>query len=38
MPAGIINRGITDSLIRVSIGIENKYDLKNDLKRALKNL
>jgi len=30
-----LKRGITDSFIRVSVGIENKYDLKNDLKRAL---
>lgn len=28
-------RGIKDNLIRLSVGIENKYDLKADLKRAL---
>jgi len=30
-----IKRGIKDSLIRLSIGLENKIDLKNDIKRAL---
>lgn len=30
-----LKRGITDSFIRVSVGIENKYDLKDDLKNAL---
>ena len=29
-------RGITDNFIRVSVGIENKIDLKNDLANALK--
>lgn len=29
-------RGITDNLIRVSVGIENKLDLKKDLEAALK--
>jgi|WetSurMetagenome_2_1015567.scaffolds.fasta_scaffold433766_2 cystathionine beta-lyase/cystathionine gamma-synthase len=28
-------RGITDSLLRLSIGIENKLDLKDDLEQAL---
>jgi cystathionine gamma-synthase/cystathionine gamma-lyase len=28
-------RGIKDNLIRLSVGIENKLDLKDDLKRAL---
>ena len=30
-----LKRGITDSFVRVSVGIENKYDLKEDLKNAL---
>jgi len=30
-----LKRGITDNLIRVSVGIENKIDLKNDFARAL---
>jgi cystathionine gamma-synthase/cystathionine gamma-lyase len=30
-----LKRGITDSFIRVSVGIENKYDLRDDLKNAL---
>ena len=30
-----LKRGITDSFIRVSVGIENKIDLKNDLAAAL---
>ena len=30
-----LKRGITDSFIRVSVGIENKIDLKNDLAEAL---
>lgn len=30
-----LKRGITDNFIRVSAGIENKYDLKDDLKNAL---
>lgn len=30
-----IKRGITDNFIRVSVGIENKIDLKNDLAHAL---
>ena len=30
-----IKRGITDNFIRVSVGIEHKLDLKNDLARAL---
>lgn len=30
-----LKRGITDSFIRVSVGIENKIDLKNDLAHAL---
>jgi len=30
-----LKRGITDNFIRVSVGIENKYDLKDDLKNAL---
>jgi cystathionine gamma-synthase/cystathionine gamma-lyase len=29
-----LKRGITDSFIRVSVGIENKYDLRGDLKEA----
>ncbi|MCL6086774.1 MAG: PLP-dependent aspartate aminotransferase family protein, partial [Actinobacteria bacterium] len=28
-------RGIKDNLLRLSVGIENKSDLKNDLKQAL---
>ena len=31
-----IRRGINDSLIRLSVGIENKYDLKKDIENALK--
>ncbi|MBM3701237.1 MAG: cystathionine gamma-synthase [Actinobacteria bacterium] len=31
-----IKRGITDNLIRVSVGIENKSDLKNDLANSFK--
>ena len=30
-----LKRGITDNLIRVSVGIENKIDLKNDITKAL---
>lgn len=30
-----IKRGITDNFIRLSVGIENKIDLKNDLAQAL---
>jgi cystathionine gamma-lyase len=30
-----LKRGITDNLLRLSIGIENKNDLKQDLERAL---
>jgi len=30
-----LKRGITDSFVRVSVGIENKYDLKDDFKNAL---
>jgi len=30
-----LKRGITDNFIRVSVGIENKIDLKNDLANAL---
>ncbi|MDD2689751.1 MAG: PLP-dependent aspartate aminotransferase family protein [Candidatus Omnitrophica bacterium] len=30
-----LKRGITDNFIRVSVGIEDKYDLKEDLKNAL---
>ncbi len=30
-----IKRGIKDNLLRLSVGIENKEDLKNDLKQAL---
>jgi cystathionine beta-lyase/cystathionine gamma-synthase len=30
-----IKRGIKDNLIRLSVGIENKQDLKNDLENAL---
>jgi len=30
-----LKRGIKDNLIRLSIGIENKLDLKEDLKQAL---
>ena len=30
-----LKRGIKDNLIRISVGIENKLDLKNDLKNAL---
>lgn len=30
-----LKRGITDNFIRASAGIENKYDLKEDLKNAL---
>ncbi len=30
-----LKRGITDNLIRVSVGIENKIDLKNDIAKAL---
>jgi len=30
-----LRRGITDNFIRVSVGIENKYDLKEDLENAL---
>jgi len=31
-----LKRGITDNFIRVSVGIENKIDLKNDFAQALK--
>jgi len=31
-----LERGITDNLIRLSIGIENKIDLKKDIEEALK--
>jgi cystathionine gamma-synthase/cystathionine gamma-lyase len=31
-----LKRGITDNFIRVSVGIENKIDLKNDIVQALK--
>jgi cystathionine gamma-synthase/cystathionine gamma-lyase len=34
-PAERLKRGITDSFVRISVGIENKYDLKEDLKKAL---
>jgi cystathionine gamma-synthase/cystathionine gamma-lyase len=30
-----LKRGITDNFIRVSVGIENKIDLKNDFAHAL---
>jgi cystathionine beta-lyase/cystathionine gamma-synthase len=30
-----LKRGITDNFIRVSVGIEDKIDLKEDLTRAL---
>ncbi len=30
-----LKRGITDNFIRVSVGIENKIDLKNDIAKAL---
>jgi cystathionine gamma-synthase/cystathionine gamma-lyase len=30
-----IKRGIKDNLVRLSVGIENKQDLENDLKQAL---
>jgi cystathionine gamma-synthase/cystathionine gamma-lyase len=30
-----IKRGIKDNLVRLSVGIENKEDLKNDLEQAL---
>jgi len=30
-----IKRGITDNFVRLSVGIENKIDLKNDLAQAL---
>jgi cystathionine gamma-synthase/cystathionine gamma-lyase len=30
-----LKRGIKDNLVRISVGIENKIDLKEDLKRAL---
>ncbi|MDP3143375.1 MAG: cystathionine gamma-synthase [Candidatus Omnitrophota bacterium] len=30
-----LKRGIKDNLVRLSVGIENKFDLKEDLKRAL---
>lgn len=33
-----LKRGITDNLIRVSVGIEDKCDLKTDLKNALSRL
>lgn len=31
-----LKRGITDNFVRVSVGIENKIDLKNDISNALK--
>ncbi len=31
-----LKRGITNNLVRISVGIENKLDLKEDLKNALK--
>lgn len=30
-----IKRGIRDNLVRLSVGIENKVDLKEDLEKAL---
>ncbi|MFA5839324.1 MAG: PLP-dependent aspartate aminotransferase family protein [Candidatus Margulisiibacteriota bacterium] len=33
-----LKRGIKDNLIRLSVGIENKYDLKNDLAQALEHV
>ena len=30
-------RGLTDGLVRLSIGIEDKQDIINDLKQALEN-
>ncbi|MFV2060854.1 MAG: O-succinylhomoserine sulfhydrylase [Gammaproteobacteria bacterium] len=33
-----LNAGITDSLIRVSVGLENINDIKNDLDRGLKKI
>jgi len=30
-----IHAGIQDNLVRLSVGIENKSDLKNDLEQAL---
>jgi cystathionine beta-lyase/cystathionine gamma-synthase len=30
-----IKRGIKDNLVRLSVGIENKIDLKEDLQKAL---
>jgi cystathionine gamma-synthase/cystathionine gamma-lyase len=30
-----LKRGIKENLVRISVGIENKYDLKDDLKQAL---
>jgi cystathionine gamma-synthase/cystathionine gamma-lyase len=30
-----LKRGIKDSLVRISVGIENKFDLKRDLQQAL---
>ncbi|MDO9065738.1 MAG: PLP-dependent transferase, partial [Chloroflexota bacterium] len=29
-----LKRGITDNLVRISVGIENKYDLRKDLESA----
>jgi cystathionine gamma-synthase/cystathionine gamma-lyase len=34
-PQERLKRGITDSFVRVSVGIENKHDLKDDLETAL---
>jgi cystathionine beta-lyase len=37
MPADVRNKvGITDNLIRLSVGIENKKDIANDIENALK--
>lgn len=33
-----IKRGITNNLVRISVGIENKFDLKEDLENALSSI
>jgi cystathionine gamma-synthase/cystathionine gamma-lyase len=35
-PEERLKRGIGDNLVRLSVGIENVLDLKDDLKQALK--
>ncbi|MBM3706534.1 MAG: hypothetical protein FJW66_08425, partial [Actinobacteria bacterium] len=33
-----LKRGITDNLLRLSVGLENRLDLKSDLENALEAL